>query len=72
MSIQTDWRYNEEKMELRQAVYNILLNRFGGKLKDNGEPVHNMQKITECAHDWVSQGHVSSSGVIKYFQAYYS
>jgi hypothetical protein len=72
MNMQTDWRYNEEKMELRQAVYNILLNRFGGKLKDNGEPVHSMQKITECAHDWVSQGHVSSSGVVKYFQAYYS
>lgn len=70
--MQTDWRYNEEKMELRQAVYSILLNRFGGKLKDNGEPVHSMQKIAECAHDWVSQGHVSSSGVVKYFQAYYS
>ena len=67
-----DWRYNEERMELRQQVYTILLNKFGGLRKENGEPKHSMRSIQECCHDWVSQGHVSSSGIVKYYQAYYA
>lgn len=67
-----DWRYNEERMELRQKVYTILLNKFGGMLTTNGEPQHSMESITTCCHDWVSQGHVSSSGIVKYYQAYYT
>jgi len=67
-----DWRYNEERMELRQQVYTILLSRFGGQLNENGEPVHSMESITQCCHDWVSQGHVNSNGIVKYYQAYYA
>lgn len=67
-----DWRYNEERMELRQQVYTILLNKFGGLTKENGEPQHSMESIQACCHDWVSQGHVSSSGIVKYYQAYYA
>ena len=67
-----DWRYNEERMELRQQVYTILLNKFGGLTRENGEPQHSMESIVNCCHDWVSQGHVSSSGIVKYYQAYYA
>lgn len=68
----TDWRYNEERMELRQQVYTILLNKYGGLINENGEPTHSMESIQNCCHDWVSQGHVSSSGIVNYFLAYYA
>lgn len=67
-----DWRYSEERMELREKAYNLLLTRFGSQLDANGEPVYSMQSITECSHDWVSQGNVSTSGLVKYYQAYYT
>jgi len=67
-----DWRYNEERMELRRKVYAILLNKFGSVTAKNGEPCYTMESITTCCHDWVSQGHVSTSGIVKYYQAYYS
>ena len=67
-----DWRYSEERMELRENAYNLLLTRFGSQLDANGEPAYSMQSITECSHDWVSQGNVSTSGLVKYYQAYYT
>ena len=67
-----DWRYNDERMELRQQDYTILLNKFGGLTDDNGQPRYSMESIQSCCHDWVSQGHVSSSGIVKYYQAYYA
>ena len=67
-----DWRYSEERMELREKAYNLLLTRFGSQLDANGEPLYSMQSITECSHDWVSQGNVTTSGLVKYYQAYYT
>jgi hypothetical protein len=59
-------------MELRQKVYTILLARFGSQLDSNGEPLYSMESITECAHDWVSQGNARTDGIVKYYQAYYT
>jgi len=67
-----DWRYSEERMELRQKVYSLLLGRFGSELDENGEPLYSMQSISECAHDWVSQGNVNTNGIVKYYEAYYA
>jgi len=67
-----DWRYSEERMDLRKKAYNLLLTRFGSQLDANGEPLYSMQSITECSHDWVSQGNVGTSGLVKYYQAYYT
>jgi hypothetical protein len=67
-----DWRYSDDRMELRQKVYSLLLARFGSALDENGEPVYSMNSITQCSHDWVSQGNVRSDGIVKYFQAYYT
>ena len=67
-----DWRYSDERMELRQKVYTLLLGRFGSEVDETGEPVYSMQSITECAHDWVSQGNVNTFGLVKYYQAYYT
>ena len=52
--------YSEEKMSLRRETLSILLKRFD----DN-------KSIYECADDWVSK-QVSTSGLIKYYEAYYS
>jgi hypothetical protein len=67
-----DWRYSDDRMNLREQVYSILLNRFGSQLNENGEPLYSMESITTCCHDWVSQGHSTSSGIVAYYQAYYT
>ena len=67
-----DWRYSDDRMELRQKVYSLLLTRFGSALDKNKEPMYSMSDITQCSHDWVSQGNVRSDGVVKYYQAYYT
>ena len=67
-----DWRYSDERMKLRQRVYTLLLNKFGSELDENGEPVYTMQSITECAHDWVSQGNMRTDGIVAYYKAYYA
>ncbi len=72
VAMTNDWRYSDQKMETRQQAYSILLKRFGSELDSNGEPVYNMEAITSCAHDWVSQGNVRCDGIVKYFQAYYA
>ena len=67
-----DWRYSDARMKLRQEVYNILLKKFGSELNEDGSPVYSMDSITQCCHDWVSQGHVISSGIVAYYKAYYT
>jgi len=67
-----DWRYSDDRMKLREQALNLLLTRFGNMLQENGEPVYSNQSIYECAHDWVSQGNVGTSGLVKYYKAYYT
>ena len=68
----TDWRYNEDKLESREQALKVLFTKFGGRMKDC-LPEYSAQSIHyECAHDWVSQGNVSTSGIINYYKAYYS
>ncbi len=28
--------------------------------------------VEECAEEWVSKGHVTTGGLVKYYQAYYN
>ena len=67
-----DWRYNEDRMKLRQEVLSILLKKYGGELDETRKSKYTNQSIYQCAHDWVSQGHKISSGVVKYYEAYYA
>jgi len=69
---ENDWRYSEDRMELRQKVYTLLLGRFGSEVDENGEPVYSMESITECCHDWVSQGNMRTDGIVAYYKAYYA
>ena len=67
-----DWRYNDKKMKVREQALNILMNKYGSLLNSNGEPIYSSQSIYECAHDWVSQGNATTSGIVKYYEAYYA
>lgn len=70
--MQTDWRYSDQKMKLREECLRILLSKFGSELNEDGSPKHSNQSIYECAHDWISQGHMISSGIVSYYKAYYN
>ena len=72
MVMQTDWRYSDQKLKLRQECLNILLNKFGSQLNSDGSPKYSNQSIYECAHDWVSQGNMITAGLLKYYEVYYS
>ena len=66
-----DWRYSDERMELRKKSYLLLLSQFGSQIDLNGKPVYSMQSITECAHDWVSQGNSNTDGLVTCYQTNY-
>ena len=55
----------EKQMSLRQEVLRILFKKFG-----KGD--YSNKSIYECADEWVSKGHKISSGVVAYYEAYYS
>ena len=66
-----DWRYNDDKMNVRGQALKILLAKFGHQL-EGGSPKYSNQSIYECAHDWVSQGNMHTAGIVKYYEAYYA
>ena len=67
-----DWRYNEDKMKLRQEVLSILLKKYGGELDTTRKSKYTNQSIYQCAHDWISMGNMNTDGIVKYYEAYYS
>jgi len=66
-----DWRYSDDRMKIRESVLRVLISKFAHQV-ENGVPKYSMKSIYECAHDWVSQGNITTSGVVKYYQAYYT
>ena len=74
-NLASDWRYNDDKMKLRQQALFILTDKYGRELSDytmNRKSKYTYQSIYECAHDWVSQGNVNCNGITKYYEAYYA
>lgn len=65
----SDWRYTEERLKLRENCLSILLNKYGSARID--EQDYSTQDIYECVDTWISQGNKSSSGIIAYFKAYF-
>ena len=66
-----DWRYEDEKMKVREQALKILLSKYGGQM-DGPTPNYSSQSISECAQDWVSQGNMHCAGIVKYYEAYYA
>lgn len=65
-----DWRYSDDRMKVREQALKILLAKFGGQM-EGPVPKYSTQSMYECAHDWVSQGNFHTSGIVKYYEAYY-
>ena len=55
----------DEQLKLRQQVLMILFKQFGDGKYSN-------LSIYECADEWISKGQKISSGVVKYYDAYYN
>ena len=66
-----DWRYSDQKLALRKQALKVLLSKYGGQM-EKSIPKYSTQSIYECAHDWISQGNVSTSGIVNYYKAYYT
>ena len=66
-----DWRYSKQKLALREQALKVLLSKYGGQMEISTSK-YSPQSIYECAHDWISQGNTSTSGIVKYYEAYYS
>ena len=56
---------DEDQMKLRQQVLMILFRQFG-------EGKYSNKSIYNCADEWIEKGHKISSGVVKYYDAYYN
>ena len=69
-SMNEDWRYSDQKLALRKQALKVLLSKYGGQMEES-IPKYSTQSIYECAHDWISQGNVSTSGIVNYYKAYY-
>ena len=66
-----DWRYSDQKMKVREQALKVLLSKFGGQM-EGASPKYSSQSIYECAQDWVSQGNMNTSGIVKYYEANYA
>ena len=64
-----DWRYSDDRMELRQLCLSILLNKYGGARIE--EAPYSTRDIYECVHTWVSQGNKIHHGIDSYFKTYF-
>ena len=64
-----DWRFTDDRLELRGECLNILLKRFGSAHID--KVGYSTQDIYECVDVWVSQGNKTSSGLVAFFKAYF-
>ena len=66
----SDWRYTEERLKLRENCLSILLNKYGNVRIE--EQDYSTQDIYECVDTWISQGNKLSNGIVAYFNAYFN
>ena len=67
-----DWRYSEDRLQLRGEALKTLLSNFGSPLDSRGRPLYSMESMVECAHDWVSQGNADTNGLAQYYWTNYT
>ena len=67
-----DWRYSEDRMELRRYGLTTFLKEYGSALDQYGQPQYSNQSMYECVHDWVSQGNVNCLGISDHYKKYYA
>jgi hypothetical protein len=56
--------YTREQMRLREQSIEILFKTFGQ---------NNMNtSMYECVDEWIAKGNVTTTGLVKYYKAYYT
>lgn len=65
-----DWRYSDDRLELRGRCLEILLSKYGSARIDAKS--YSTQDIYECADTWISQGNKTTHGITAYFNAYFN
>ncbi len=65
-----DWRYTDDRLELRGLCLSFLLNRYGGAEIDKA--TYSTQNIYECVDTWISQGGKSTEGLDYFFKKYFN
>ena len=66
-----DWRYSDERLNLRGQCLNVLLQKYGG-INLNDDSPYTTKDIYECVDVWVSQGNKRTDGIVAYFNAYFN
>ena len=67
MAMQTEEKYSEEQLKLRQQCLSILLKKY----EITTESKYSLRDICECTEEWTLK-YKTSNGIIDYFKAYFS
>ena len=67
MVMQTEEKYSEEQLKLRQQCLSILLKMY----EITTESKYSLRDLYECAEEWTHK-YETSNGVVDYFKAYFS
>ena len=67
MDTQTEEKYSNERLKLRQKCLKILLNKF----EITSESKYSLRDIYECAEEWTLKNKISN-GIVDYFEVYFS
>mgnify|MGYP005683741101 FL=1 len=67
MVMQTEEKYSEEQLKLREQCLSILLKKY----EITTESKYSLRDIYECAEEWTHK-YKTSNGVVDYFKAYFS
>ena len=65
--MQTEEKYSEEQLKLREQCLSILLK----KDEIASESKYSLRDLYECAEEWTHK-YKTSNGVVDYFKAYFS
>ena len=66
MVMQTEEKYSEEQLKLREKCLSILMKRY----EITTESKYSLRDIYECAEEWTHK-YKTSNGIIDYFKAYF-
>ena len=67
MVMQTEEKYSEEQLKLREQCLSILLKKY----EITTESKYSLRDIYECTEEWTLK-YKTSNGIVDYFKAYFS
>ena len=67
MVMQTEEKYSDEQLKLREQCLSILLKKY----EITSESKYSLRDLYECAEEWTHK-YKTSNGIVDYFKAYFS